>query len=190
MQQLANYIDGELITAASGNWLDDFEPATGRRYAALPDSDHADVEPASGPAKRAFPVWSATPAEERSRWLLKLAALLERDLEKLARAESIDSGKPLALARRVDIPRAISNLRLFAAAATQFASDSHAMESPAINCTLRWRRGQGDFLHRRHPDRRRHREPRGAEVQETFPGTRRKKRHAGVRRLRLRNHRC
>lgn len=137
MQQLANYIDGELTAAASGRWLDNFEPATGQRYAKLPDSGQADVDAAVVAAQRAFPAWSALPAEERSRWLLKLAALVERDLEKLARAESIDSGKPLALARRVDIPRAIANLRFFAAAATQFASESHAMESGAINYTLR-----------------------------------------------------
>ncbi|HEV2112271.1 MAG TPA: aldehyde dehydrogenase, partial [Gammaproteobacteria bacterium] len=81
--------------------------------------------------------WSATPADERGRWLLKLAALVERDLEKLARAECVDNGKPLDLARSLDIPRAISNLRFFAAAASQFASESHAMESGAINYTLR-----------------------------------------------------
>jgi len=62
---------------------------------------------------------------------------VERDLEKLARAESVDNGKPVALARSLDIPRAVSNLRFFAAAASQFASESHAMEEGAINYTLR-----------------------------------------------------
>ena len=137
MRTLANYIDGDLVPAASGNWLDDFEPATGQAYAQIPDSGEADVEAAVAAAQRAFPAWSATSAEERSRWLQTLAGLVERDLEKLAHAESVDSGKPLALARRVDIPRAVANLRFFAAAATQFASESHAMESGAINYTLR-----------------------------------------------------
>lgn len=137
MLKLANYIDGQLVTAASGGWLDDFEPATGQVYARIPDSHKTDVDNAVAAAKRAFPAWSATPAEARSQWLLKLADLVERDLEKLVRAESIDSGKPLALARRLDIPRAVANLRFFAAAATQFASESHAMESGAINYTLR-----------------------------------------------------
>ncbi|MGH8401360.1 MAG: aldehyde dehydrogenase [Gammaproteobacteria bacterium] len=137
MLKLANYIDGQLIPAASGGWLDDFEPATGQIYARIPDSHKTDVDNAVAAAKRAFPAWSATPAETRSQWLLKLADLVERDLEKLVRAESIDSGKPVALARSLDIPRAVSNLRFFAAAATQFASESHAMESGAINYTLR-----------------------------------------------------
>ncbi|HEX8776982.1 MAG TPA: aldehyde dehydrogenase family protein, partial [Rhodanobacter sp.] len=106
-------------------------------YARIPDSHKTDVDNAVAAARRAFPNWSSAPAEQRAQWLLKLADLVERDLEKLARAESIDSGKPLALARRLDIPRAIANLRFFAAAATQFASESHAMESGAINYTLR-----------------------------------------------------
>jgi aminomuconate-semialdehyde/2-hydroxymuconate-6-semialdehyde dehydrogenase len=137
MVELKNYIGGKLQPAHSGRWLDDFEPATGKVYARTPDSDTTDVDAAVAAAAKAFPAWSALSGEERGRWLLKLADLIERDLEKLARAESIDNGKPVDLARRLDIPRAISNLRFFAAAASQFASESHAMESGAINYTLR-----------------------------------------------------
>ncbi|HSN18791.1 MAG TPA: aldehyde dehydrogenase family protein, partial [Gammaproteobacteria bacterium] len=137
MQEIRNYISGKLQPASSGGWLDCFEPATGKVYARTADSDKADVDAAVAAATQAFPAWSALTAAERSQWLLKLAALIERDLEKLARAESIDNGKPLDLARRLDIPRAVSNLRFFAAAATQFASESHAMEEGAINYTLR-----------------------------------------------------
>ena len=137
LQQIKNYIGGKLVPATSGGWLDDFEPATGKVYAQVPDSGGIDVDAAADAAEHAFPTWSTTPAAERSQWLLKLAALVERDLEKLARAESVDNGKPIALARSLDIPRAITNLRFFAAAASQFASESHAMEEGAINYTLR-----------------------------------------------------
>ncbi|MGH8397153.1 MAG: aldehyde dehydrogenase [Gammaproteobacteria bacterium] len=137
MQKLANYINGQLVPATSGGWLEDFEPAAGHSYAHIPDSNKTDIDSAVAAAQRAFPKWSTTPAAERGDWLYKLAALVERDLEKLVRAESMDSGKPVALARRVDIPRAVTNLRFFAAAASQFASESHAMESGAINYTLR-----------------------------------------------------
>jgi aminomuconate-semialdehyde/2-hydroxymuconate-6-semialdehyde dehydrogenase len=137
MVELKNYIGGKLQSASSGRWLDDHEPATTEVYARIPDSDSSDVDAAVGAAAKAFPAWSALSGEERGRWLLKLADLIERDLEKLARAESVDNGKPLDLARRLDIPRAVSNLRFFAAAASQFASESHAMESSAINYTLR-----------------------------------------------------
>jgi aminomuconate-semialdehyde/2-hydroxymuconate-6-semialdehyde dehydrogenase len=95
------------------------------------------VDTAVAAATAAFPAWSGLSGEARGHWLLKLAELIERDLEKLARAESVDNGKPMDLARRLDIPRAVSNLRFFAAAASQFASESHAMESGAINYTLR-----------------------------------------------------
>lgn len=136
MLEIRNYIDGKQL-AASGGWLDDFEPATAAIYARLPDSSTADVDMAVAAASKAFPAWSALPGEERGRWLLKLADLVERDSERLARAESVDSGKPVDLARRLDIPRAVSNLRFFAAAASQYSSESHAMESGAINYTLR-----------------------------------------------------
>jgi aminomuconate-semialdehyde/2-hydroxymuconate-6-semialdehyde dehydrogenase len=137
MVELKNYIGGKLQPASSGRWLGDHEPATGKVYARIPDSDGSDVDAAVAAAAKAFPAWSALSGEERGRWLLKLADLIEGDLEKLARAESVDNGKPLDLARRLDIPRAVSNLRFFAAAASQFASESHAMESGAINYTLR-----------------------------------------------------
>ncbi|HVA54260.1 MAG TPA: aldehyde dehydrogenase [Gammaproteobacteria bacterium] len=137
MQKLANYIDGKHAPAALGGWLEDFEPATGQVYTRVPDSRKPDIDRAVDTAMRAFPGWSATPAVERGEWLHRLAALIERDREKLSRAESIDSGKPIALARSLDIPRAVTNLRFFAAAASQFASESHAMESGAINYTLR-----------------------------------------------------
>jgi aminomuconate-semialdehyde/2-hydroxymuconate-6-semialdehyde dehydrogenase len=137
MLEMKNYIGGKLQPASSGGWLDDFEPATGKIYARIPDSGSADVDAAVIAASQTYPAWSALSGEERGRWLLKLADLVERDLEKLARAESVDNGKPLDLARRLDIPRAVSNLRFFAAAASQFASESHAMESGAINYTLR-----------------------------------------------------
>ena len=55
-------------------------------------------------------------AGERSNFLLRIADLIERDLEKFARAESIDTGKPLSLARTLDIPRAVANFRFFATA--------------------------------------------------------------------------
>ena len=137
MQEIRNYIGGKLQPASSGGWLDCFEPATAKAYARIADSGQTDVDAAVAAATQAFPAWSGLPAAERSQWLLKLAGLIERDLEKLARAESVDNGKPLDLARRLDIPRAVANLRFFAAAATQFASESHAMEEGAINYTLR-----------------------------------------------------
>ena len=137
MQRLQNYLAGEQCPAQAGRTLDVWEPAAGQVYAQAPDSDAADVDAAVRAAAAAFPAWRDTAAGERARVLNRIADLVERDLEAFAQAESRDTGKPLALARTLDIPRAVSNLRFFAAAATQFASEAHAMEEGAVNYTLR-----------------------------------------------------
>ncbi len=134
---LANLIDGHLQAPRAGTYLDIFEPATGTVFARCPDSDGTDVDAAIAAATHAFPGWSAMPAEERARLLDRLADLVERDLEQLAELESRDSGKPVKLARSLDIPRAVANLRFFAAAITHWASDSHATDTRTLNYTLR-----------------------------------------------------
>jgi aminomuconate-semialdehyde/2-hydroxymuconate-6-semialdehyde dehydrogenase len=137
MIELRNLLNGEQRPSSSGGWFDVWEPATGEVYARAPESSPTDVDAAVTAARAAFPAWRDLPGAERARWLERLADLIERDLESLAQAESRDTGKPVSLARSLDIPRAVSNLRFFAAAATQFASEAHAMEPGAINYTLR-----------------------------------------------------
>ena len=132
-----NYLDGQFATAASGEWLDNVEPATGAVYGRVASSDARDVGLAVCAAARAFPAWSSTPASARSRLLRQLARLIDRDLEKLARAESIDTGKPISLARSVDIPRAAANFDFFADAITQWSTECHPMGEVALNYTLR-----------------------------------------------------
>lgn len=132
-----NFINGTTVEPVSGQYLENFDPATGEVYSRAPDSDERDIDAAVHAASEAFPSWSTTPAEERARYLHRIADLIERDVEKLARAESIDNGKPVALARGVDIPRAARNFRFFASAITQFPSEAHPMEGDAINYTLR-----------------------------------------------------
>lgn len=137
MDAIKNYINGELVAPLSNRYLDNFNPATGEIYSRTPDSDERDVNAAVEAAERAFPQWSNLPAEQRSRLLLRIADLIEQNLERFAEAESIDTGKPLTLARRVDIPRAASNFRFFASAIMHVASEAHMMENTAINYTLR-----------------------------------------------------
>jgi aminomuconate-semialdehyde/2-hydroxymuconate-6-semialdehyde dehydrogenase len=135
--EIRNYINGQLQPALSGAWLDNYEPATGQIYGRLPDSKAEDVAAATIAAKAAFPAWAKTPVGERARLLNRLADLIERDLDKLAAAESRDQGKPVALATRMDIPRAVDNFRFFATAIQHFASESHNTDGAAINYTLR-----------------------------------------------------
>jgi aminomuconate-semialdehyde/2-hydroxymuconate-6-semialdehyde dehydrogenase len=137
MERLANYVNGELAPPAGGEYLDNVDPATGSVYSLAPDSGPEDVEAAVAAARRAFPAWSSTPAEERAAILLAVSARIERDLEELALVECVDTGKPLALARSLDIPRAASNFRFFAHAATQFSSEAHVTDVRAVNYTRR-----------------------------------------------------
>src|SRR5262249_41467542 len=134
---IANYIDGAYHAPISGVYLDNIEPATGKVYSKVPDSNAADLAVAVAAAERALPGWKAQPLEVRARILNEIADGIERRLGELARAEAVDNGKPITLARTLEIPRAASNFRFFAAAVTQFASEAHAMGTEAINYTLR-----------------------------------------------------
>ena len=139
--RLANLIDGRLQAPQHDAWLDVHEPAAGAVFAHCPDSSADDVDAAVVAASRAAAGWANTPIEQRAQLLQQLADLIEARLEEFAALESRDSGKPLSLARKLDIPRAISNLRHFAAAIMTWSSESHAMETGAtgtgaINYTL------------------------------------------------------
>lgn len=136
MKAIQNYINGELTPPTNNQYLDLFDPSCGEVYAQVPASNQADVEQAVQAALEAFPKWAATPVEERSRVMTRIADLIEANLDRLAKAESLDNGKPIWLAKKVDIPRASSNFRFFAQAITQFSTQAHEM-SDAINYTLR-----------------------------------------------------
>src|SRR5437879_1619774 len=138
---IRNFMDGEFVEPISGRYLDNVEPATGKSYSQVADSDARDVDLAAAAAEKAFCDWSKKTATERSNFLLRIAALIERDLEKFARAESIDTGKPISLARTLDIPRSIANFRFFATAILHTESEAHITDNVAFNYTLRQPRG-------------------------------------------------
>src|SRR5262245_50920083 len=146
MLRIANFINGEYVEPASGAYLNNIEPATGAVYSQLPDGDERDVERAVEAAEQAFPKWSATPAAERSRILLRIADLIEADLDRLAHAETIDSGKPISLSKSLDIPRAASNFRFFATVIRHTHSEAHMTASRALNYTLRQPRGVAGLI--------------------------------------------
>jgi len=135
--QIANFINGEFHPPRSGDYFDDINPATAEVIARIPDGDEGDVDDAVRSAKAAFPAWSRMPAAERSNLLLKLADRIEQNLDELARCESIDNGKTLALAKRLDIPRAVANFRFFATAILHQSSEAHMTDAAALNYTLR-----------------------------------------------------
>ena len=135
---IQNFINGKFENPIRNDWVDNYCPAIGEVYGQIPNSSKADVEHAYQAAKDAFPNWSQTTLEVRSRILIKISELLEVNLLRLAEAESKDNGKPVNLAKAIDIPRAASNFRFFGNAITQFASESHeSVGQNAINYTLR-----------------------------------------------------
>lgn len=137
MDRLANFINGQYTAPVNGQYIENIEPATGQVYGEIPNSDEADVSLAIKAAEAALPAWRALPLEARADYLYAIAAGIEARLDELAHAEAMDNGKPVSLAKTVDIPRAASNFKFFAHACSQFASQSHNMADTAINYTLR-----------------------------------------------------
>ncbi len=137
MIRIPQFIDDAFVEPVSGAYLDDVDPAVGAPYALVPDGDARDIEHAVAAAKAAYPPWSQTTAGERSRVLLAIADGIEREIDDLARVECIDNGKPIALARSSDIPRAVANFRFFATAILHARSELHATDTTALNYTLR-----------------------------------------------------
>lgn len=137
MNRLTNFIGGEQVAPSTESYLPNHEPATGQIYSEVPRSGPKDIQNAIAAAKRAQPAWAALPARERSGWLRKLAQALESRLPEIARAESVDTGKPIQLATEVDLPRSVHNFEFFADAATQFSSECHITDDQAVNYTLR-----------------------------------------------------
>lgn len=137
MKQLLQFIDGKFQQPDSNQWLDNFEPATGEVYSQVAAGNKSDVEKAVNAAQKAFPAWSDLPVNDRAAYLIAIADGIKARREEFARAESIDNGKPLSLAMRVDIPRAEDNFRFFARAITQWGSEAYDMGSRGFNYVLR-----------------------------------------------------
>jgi aminomuconate-semialdehyde/2-hydroxymuconate-6-semialdehyde dehydrogenase len=137
MDKLYNYIDGRHVDPISGEYIDNYDPASGEVWSYIPDSDERDILIAIAAAKSAFPSWSLLSQAERSAYLIKMADAIEKETTVWAEAESRDNGKPIHVARTVDIPRAVDNFRFFGQAATMFSSESYASSHPAHHITLR-----------------------------------------------------
>lgn len=122
-----NYINGERITTPT--YLDGFDPANDKVFLKIADSDVTQAAQAVSAAENAFVEWSRTDVNERCRLMQVLAGLLEDHMEEFARAESRDQGKPVWLARKVDIPRAVLNFRMYAGSMLYDSDKSTYQES-------------------------------------------------------------
>lgn len=133
---LANFVGGAFVPPAAGATLDDVDPATARVVARVPRSGAEDVDAAVAAAARAFEGWSRAPVAERADLLDAVAREIERRADEIAALESLDTGKPLTVARAVDVGRAVANFRFFAGAVRHDETPCHEMDG-ALNYTLR-----------------------------------------------------
>ena len=132
-----NFVAGRFQDAAGGRTLENRNPATGAVIGAIPRSGAADVDAAVAAARAAGQGdWGQTSAVDRAALLDRVADLIEARLEAFAAVESQDQGKPVSLARTVDIPRAVANFRFFAGAIRHHEEGAHHMAA-ALNYTLR-----------------------------------------------------
>ncbi len=137
MDKILNFINGEYKEPKSGKYLEKRSPITDEVIYDLPASNELDVIEAISSAHKAFEKWSKTSAEERSHILNKIADIIDARAEDFAIAECEDVGKPLSLARKLDIPRASQNFRFFAAKILHKVETASDMDGDAINYVLR-----------------------------------------------------
>jgi phenylacetaldehyde dehydrogenase len=125
-------IDGKMVGAASGKTFAVYNPATGTVIANVPEADKADVDLAVAAARRAFEErrWCKMTPSERGRMLWHIADLIERDLEELAELESVDNGKPYAVARVADLPLAVDMFRYMGGWATKITGSTLPLSLP------------------------------------------------------------
>ncbi|HZJ35053.1 MAG TPA: aldehyde dehydrogenase family protein [Gillisia sp.] len=113
-EKYGNFIGGKFVEPVKGDYFDNVSPIDGKVFTKAARSTQEDIDLALDAAHQAFPTWSKTSATERSNMLLKIAQVMEDNLEYLATLETIDNGKPIREARAADIPYCIDHFRYFA----------------------------------------------------------------------------
>jgi len=125
-------INGQWVNAASGKTFPTYNPATGEVLAQVAEGDREDIERAVKAARKAFDhgPWRQMTAAERARLIWKLADLIEAHTEELGYLESLDNGKPLAIAKAADVPLAAELFRYMAGWATKLEGNTISLSVP------------------------------------------------------------
>jgi acyl-CoA reductase-like NAD-dependent aldehyde dehydrogenase len=138
MIRLQNFIHGEFVGPQDvGTYFSSPNPSTGEVHLEMPRSKKADIDLAVLAAKTAFPAWSALRIEDRADILDRIANGIDARREELAEAESRDQGKPVSIARSLDVPRASHNFRFFAGAARHELSVSAPIDGHSFSYVRR-----------------------------------------------------
>ncbi|SEH11973.1 aldehyde dehydrogenase family protein [Thermoleophilum album] len=132
-------IDGEWVEPADGRRFDDPDPSTGETIVAVAHAGEQDVDRAVRAARRAFEErrWHGPPPAQRQRILTRIAELIEEHADELAQIESLDGGKPIALAKRVDVRLAAEHFRYFAGWPTKIEGATLPVSLPNMHCYTR-----------------------------------------------------
>lgn len=112
--QYDNYIGGEWVAPVSGEYFDNISPVNGKLFTRSARSTKEDINLALDAAEKAFQTWSKTAAAYRSNILLKIAQVIEDNLEYLSVVETIDNGKPVRETLAADLPLVVDHFRYFA----------------------------------------------------------------------------
>lgn len=130
------FIGGEWVDAESGKTFPVLDPRTGEEVFRVAEADKADVEKAVAAARKAFDegAWPRMGGKNRGKILIKLAELIEANAEELAKIESLDNGKPLAMSRAADIPLSADHFRYYAG----WADKIHGKTIPCDNMLGKW----------------------------------------------------
>jgi phenylacetaldehyde dehydrogenase len=125
-------INGNWVTALSGQTFSTVNPATGETLCQIPEGQQGDIDLAVQAARRAFDqgAWRKLTASERGKLIWKLADLMESRLEDFAQLESLDNGKPVTIARVADVPLAIDLFRYMAGWATKIEGNTIPISVP------------------------------------------------------------
>ncbi|MDQ1129660.1 aldehyde dehydrogenase [Microbacterium sp. SORGH_AS_0888] len=141
VRQDSLFIGGSWRPAADGGRMDVVDPATGEVVASVASATVADVDAAVAAAQQARHGWAALSGRERGRILLRAAALMTERSEELAQAESLDVGKPITLARLVDVPGAIGEFEYYGTLAGHHDGAARRTGAPTFAFTRREPRG-------------------------------------------------
>ena len=113
-KQYENFIGGKWVAPRKGQYFENVSPIDGKAFTSVARSTADDIEMALDAAHAAFPSWSRTSAAYRSNILLKIADIMEQNLNYLAAVETVDNGKPIRETMAADLPLAIDHFRYFA----------------------------------------------------------------------------
>ncbi len=127
-------IGGEWVDALAGQTLPVVDPANGETFCRVPAGEAADIDRAVKAASRAFESgdWPKMRPVDRERLLLKLADLLEANAQEFAELEAIDNGKPVTMARYVDVGLSVDFIRYMAGWATKIEGSTMELSVPLV----------------------------------------------------------